>query len=192
MRNFLLLVIGLSSPSILMAAIFSWTDQSGNTIYGDTPPQGVTAKSIDPPKLTILEGFGQRYDAPRVVTSSKPKSSDTEETSTETAQYESIKVIAPKQGQAIRANDGDVSFAISVSPKLKSGDNVIFTLDGAEVQRGALTVANMTNLDRGGHSLTVSVVDNTSSTLITSETINFSVLRASALKKAAFNPYSSE
>ncbi|RVU83289.1 DUF4124 domain-containing protein [Leucothrix sargassi] len=181
MRKLSLLVIGLLSPSILMAAMYSWTDASGNLIFGDTPPQGVTAKEITPPKLTVLEGFATRYSSGGESSSAKPSTRAESTNLTVTAVYEQLRVIAPKQGQAIRANDGDVSAAVSFSPKLLANHQLMFVLDGQEVSRGGSKVANMANLDRGEHNLVVSIVDADSNVIISSENVQFSVLRASAI-----------
>jgi hypothetical protein len=189
MRNFLLLVAGVCSPGILMAAIFSWTDSSGNLIYGDSPPQGVTAKPLTPPKLTVLEGFANRYEDPTEVKKAKTAKNKAVVKAPVATIYKELKIIAPKQGQGIRANDGDVSVALSFSPKLQQGDKIVFTLDGKELMQGVSKVANMTNLDRGEHILTVSIVSKSSKKLITSEELKFSVLRAIATKKKPFNPY---
>ena len=189
MRNFLLLVAGVCSPGILMAAIFSWTDASGNLIFGDTPPQGVTAKPLTPPKLTVLEGFANRYKDTSVDKKDNTSKNRVVTQAPAVTVYKGLKVIAPKQGQAIRANDGDVSVALSFSPKLRQGDKIAFTLDGKELQQGVSKVTNMTNLDRGEHILTVSIIDKSSKKLISSENVKFSVLRAIATKKKPFNPY---
>ena len=193
MRNFLLLTLGMCSPGILLAAMFSWTDTAGNIVFGDTPPEGVTAKEISPPKLTVLEGFASRYDdGVETKPKSQPKTSREVEQRVEVSVYESLKVIAPKQDQAIRANDGDVSVALSFSPKLRTGHQITFTLDGKVVKKGTSKVANMTNLDRGSHVLLVSIVDQQSNQLISSELTKFVVLRNTALRKKPLNPYSTE
>jgi len=192
MRNFLLLVAGVCSPGILMAAIFSWTDASGNLIFGDNPPQGVAAKPLTPPKLTVLEGFANRYKDTSVDKKDNTSKNRVVTQASAVTIYKDLKVIAPKQGQAIRANDGDVSVALSFSPKLRQGDKIAFTLDGKELQQGVSKVTNMTNLDRGEHVLVVSIIDKSSKKLISSEDVKFSVLRAIATKKKPFNPYEAQ
>ncbi|PWQ98810.1 DUF4124 domain-containing protein [Leucothrix arctica] len=192
MRNYLLLILGACAPSILMAGMFSWTDKSGNLVFGDTPPQGVTAIPLNPPKLTVLEGFADRYQAAETEMKAKPPASRAVVSKPKVVVYEQLNVIAPKQSQAIRANDGDVSVALSFSPKLRPGDKIVFNLDGKEVLTGTSKVANMTNLDRGSHTLTVSIINRLSRKLISSEAIKFVVLRSTTLNKKPLNPYASE
>lgn len=194
MRNLLLITI-LATSQVVSAAgsIYSWTDESGNLIYGDTPPENVTAKAIEPPKLTVLEGFSSRYKTNPVVTQASnqvPEGAVAQvETSDKKPIYTSLNVIAPKQGQAIRANDGDVSVALTVSPKLRPGDRIVVTLDGQEVSRSTSRVANLTNLDRGEHTLQVNIVNKAARSLISAESVTFNVLRNSALINKPYSPY---
>lgn len=192
MRNFFLLAVGILSPGIIMAAIFSWTDPSGNLIYGDTPPLGVTAKELNPPKLTVLEGFAERYESSSKGTKAKESSGKQLSKKSAASVYKALNVIAPKQGQAIRANDGDVSIALSIAPKLRVGDKIVFNLDGQEVKQGTTKIVTLTNLDRGTHVLTVSIIDRSSNNLITSDKVEFSVLRATVANKKPFNPYDND
>lgn len=192
MRSILLVALAMTfQVGVAAAGIYSWTDESGNLMYGDTPPDNVAATVIAPPKLTILEGFADRYkdtssttENTRGVAAAKARVPD----ATDTA-YTEIRIIAPKSGQSIRANDGDVSVALSLSPKLGAGDEIVITLDGKEFSRGRSRVANLTNLDRGEHALKVSVVNSKSKTLITSGVMMFTVLRNSALINKPYSPY---
>ena len=191
MRNLLLIAIAVTSQAVMAAGgIYSWTDESGNLIFGDSPPSTVSATPIDPPKLTVLEGFSSRYKTDPVsnekeTMASTPKSSEPGKKTV----YSEIKVIAPKKGQSIRANDGDVSVALTLSPKLRSGDRIVITLDGKEFSRSTSRVANLTNLDRGEHTLMVSVVNKAARTLVSSEIVTFNVLRNSALINKPYSPY---
>ena len=194
MRNLLLIALVATSQVALAAgSIYSWTDESGNLIYGDAPPDGVAAKSIEPPKLTVLEGFSNRYKTDQSATNNvgnAPEGAASQVVSSQAkAIYTDLKVIAPKKGQAIRANDGDVSVALSLSPKLRPGDRIVVMLDGKEVSRSTSRVANLTNLDRGEHTLTVNVVNKAARSLISAEAVTFNVLRNSALINKPYSPY---
>ncbi|PID46046.1 MAG: hypothetical protein CSB47_05895 [Proteobacteria bacterium] len=190
MRNFLLVAAAIISQAVMAAGgIYSWTDESGQLVFGDNPPDNVNARAIDPPELTVLEAFSSRYQPAPVL----PKASKQQERAVTAAKkivYTELKVIAPKYDQAIRANDGDVSVAWSLSPKLRSGDKVVIKLDGQEVSDSTSRVANLTNLDRGEHTLSLSVVSAERQVLIAAEPIRFHVLRHSVLlNKPTFNPY---
>lgn len=191
MRNILLLALCVVVQTASAGGIYSWTDESGNLVFGDSPPESVVAKPINPPKLTVLENFSTRYKTNAGVVNTRGTSTTAPAKSTSTDYYKSLKLIAPKPEQVIRANDGDVSVALTLSPKLRAGDNVVIKLDGVEKYRGTQRVANLSNLSRGSHQLEVSIVDR-KNTVLKSSGASFSVLRASALNKKPFNPYLNE
>lgn len=190
MRNILLLALCAVMQTASAGGIYSWTDESGNLVFGDSPPDSVVAKPVDPPKLTVLENFSTRYNTSAGVVNTRGTSNNAPKPAT-TDYYKSLNLIAPKPEQVIRANDGDVSVALAFSPKLRAGDNIVIKLDGVEKYRGSQRVANLSNLSRGTHQLDVSIVDRTNTVLMSSGA-SFSVLRASALQKTPFNPYSTE
>ena len=200
MRNFLLTAALLSLSSSAVAGIFSWTDASGNIVYGDSPPDTVAAKAVEPPKLTILENFANRYEDPNKPTKS---TSNTAQSSQKvnansassrveiTKPYTSLKIIAPKADQSIRANDGDVTIAISTEPKLRKGDTVLVYLNGVEAARSSTRVANLKGLDRGEHQLSLTIKNAAGNPMIQSEQISFYVAKNSVItnKNKPYNPY---
>jgi len=200
MRNFLLVASLLLVSTSLSAGIFSWTDASGNIVYGDSPPDKTVAKAVAPPKLTILENFANRYEDPKKPSSeinfSLPgkqtsKSLDTANRKKIDNPYKAVSIIAPKANQSIRANDGDVSIAASTSPKLRPDDKLVIYLNGQVVASGKSRVANLSNLDRGEYQLLLEVQNAEGLSLIKSSEINFNVLRNSVLtnKTKPYSPY---
>lgn len=189
MRNILLLTLCVVVQAASAGGIYSWTDESGNLVYGDTPPESVAAKPVDPPKLTILENFSGRYNTDTGVVNTRGTASPPDAAPAVPSYYKALTLIAPKADQVIRANDGDVSVALTVSPKLRAGDNIVMKLDGVEKYRGTQRVANLSNLSRGTHQLEISIVDRANTVLRSNEAVSFSVLRASALIPKPKNPY---
>ena len=203
MRKFLLIAILLSIQSTLSAGIFSWTDTSGNVVYGDSPPDTVVATTVAPPKLTILENFGTRYEDPNKSSNRATfRGADKKENNkkwhgnrVEASQlYKSVSIIAPKADQSIRANDGDVSVMLSMSPKLRKGDRVVIYLNGAEHSTVESRVANLSNLDRGEYQLSVEIRNASGQALNKSEEIGFNVIKNSVLtnKTKPYNPYETD
>ena len=199
MRNFLLAATLLLAHSTLSAGIFSWTDASGNVVYGDSPPDRVAAKPVAPPKLTILENFANRYQDPQKTSSRRNLTLPATQTRFGSGAkrkkikqpYTAVSIIAPKSKQSIRANDGDVSIAASTSPKLRAGDQLVIYLNGEEHARGKSRVANLSNLGRGEYKLVVEIQNAAGESLIKSSEISFNVLRNSVItnKKKPYNPY---
>jgi len=196
----LLLATVLFTHATLSAAIFSWTDASGNIVYGDSPPDSAVAKSVAPPKLTILENFANRYTDENTL-SRRSGNTSLESNASQSksgnkgrfvkAPYTALKIIAPKADQLIRANDGDVSIALSTSPKLRAGDKVIIHLDGQLHSSIKSRVANLSGLERGEHKLMVEIKSASGESLLKSGEIRFNVLRNSVItnKKKPYNPY---
>lgn len=203
MWKFLLIAVAFCTHSILSAGIFSWTDASGNVVYGDAPPDAVVAKPVAPPKLTILEGFANRYkeqSAPtkRNNTAARQKNRTIVNTwgakSQQANPYTALKIIAPKADQSIRANDGDVSIAISMSPKLRGDDKVIIYLNGQQHSSIRSRVANLSNLDRGEYKLSLEIQNAAGEPLLKSAQQSFNVLRNSVItnKTKPYNPYADD
>ena len=202
MQKLLLITLLLSIHGALSAGIFSWTDESGNTVYGDAPPDTVVAKPIEPPKLTILENFGTRYKtnnetASRTTAKGAETGRDSENKPRKDEYnqiYTNVSILAPKANQSIRANDGEVSVALTTSPKLRGDHEVVIYLNGNEHSRSKSRVANLTNLDRGEHQLLVEIRNSNNQSLIKSEGISFNVLKNSVLtnKNKPYNPYESD
>lgn len=200
MRDFLLAVSLLLAHSSLSAGIFSWTDSSGNIVYGDSPPDTAVAKAVAPPKLTILENFGNRYEDQTKPSSrinfSLPNKQPSKSVGSASSKkidnpYKAVSIIAPKANQSIRANDGDVSIMASTSPKLRADDKLLIYLNGQVVASGKSRVANLSNLDRGEYQLLLEIQNSQGQSLIKSSQINFNVLRNSVInnKQKPYSPY---
>lgn len=148
MRYWLILAASTLLVSTLFAdGVFSWKDAQGVVHYGDTPPEKVKAKAVDLPGLTIMKDFGKLY---------KPVLTDEErgvKKKKDTAKnpYESFRILAPRDKQAIRANDGDITVMLSTKPKLLPNHTLSVFLDGKKMAEGGLRMVNLTNLDRGKH-----------------------------------------
>ncbi|MCK5853854.1 MAG: hypothetical protein KAG56_01445, partial [Sulfurovaceae bacterium] len=65
--------------------------------------------------------------------------------------YAKFSILAPKDKQAIRANDGDVTVMLSLKPKLLPEHTLSVFLDGKKMAEGDLRMVNLTNLNRGDH-----------------------------------------
>ena len=171
------------SHSVVHAdGLYKWKDARGNTQYGDSPPPNVNAKPMELPKITIIENYADQWkpikfedkqsvDEPK---QDQPKANNT---------YTKLAFLAPKQGQGIRANDGDVSAMISIKPPLKKGHQLVFSIDGKTMKKGKARTQNFSNLNRGSHTIGVKVIDKRGKTL-KSSSVGFNVLRVNGLNKA--------
>lgn len=178
------LLLIVSQSAIHADGLYKWTDARGNTQYGDRPPSNANAKAIELPKITIIDNYADqwkpiKFDEPQTGTTvqATPKVSKT---------YTKLAFLAPKQGQGIRANDGDVSAMISIKPPLKKGHQLVFSVDGKAMGKGKSRTQNFSNLDRGSHTIGVKVIDKRGKTL-KSSSVGFNVLRVNGLNRAQSN-----
>ncbi len=171
-------ILSFISSSILLSAtvgadVYKWKDRYGKTQYGDKPPKGAKLETFKAPPITVIHNYAQQWQTSNqgTVNNNQPRPSH----------YTSLSIIAPKAGQAIRANDGDVTLMLSLQPKLKPGHSIVVFLDGKQVSNGSSRAVNLTQLDRGLHQVTAEVRDAYKKTIITSPSTSFTVLKTSIL-----------
>lgn len=168
---FLLLVFGLSAVSV-HAEIYRWVDAAGNTVYGDNPPKQSAAKPVTLPLLTVA-------DSP-TPSPAKREPEPAKETAEDVA-YTDFKVTSPTVDEAIRANDGNITIAVSLKPQLKPGDGVTLYLDSKQVASGVALSFALTEVDRGEHSVFAVLNDAGGNIIQNTEPVKFSVLRQTTL-----------
>ncbi|MBM2829513.1 MAG: hypothetical protein HW411_303 [Gammaproteobacteria bacterium] len=74
-----------------------------------------------------------------------------------------------------------MTVSIALEPALKAGDQLVLYMDGSKVSEGTGSQFNLTNLDRGTHSLSVAVVDASGKELQRSKSISFHLKMAADL-----------
>ena len=149
MRYWTLLVISSLLFSVVTTAeVFSWKDAKGTVHYGDSPPESVHAKAIILPQLTIIKDYGKLY---KPVLTAEERGLTKKKADNEKSPYKTFAILAPKNKQAIRANDGDVTVMLSFKPKLLPKHILSVYLDGKKMAEGGLRMVNLSNLDRGEH-----------------------------------------
>ena len=149
MRYWTLLVISsLLFSAVATAEVFSWKDAKGTVHYSDSPPESVQAKAIILPPLTILKDYGKLY---KPVLTAEERGLTKKKSNKAKSPYTTFSILAPKDKQAIRANDGDVTVMLSFKPKLLPKHMLSVYLDGKKMAEGGLRMVNLTNLDRGEH-----------------------------------------
>ncbi|MCK5902978.1 MAG: DUF4124 domain-containing protein [Cocleimonas sp.] len=172
MRYWLMLIISsLFFSSLFADRVFRWKDQRGRIHYGDLPPKAVMAKTVDLPELTIVKDYGKLYEP--VVFEKQKRAIPKEKKS----RYQSFSITAPKNKQAIRAPDGDITIMLSLSPKLLANDQITLFLDGKKVRKGRSRIMNLTHLKHGKHTLYGEVSKKTGQESVKSEVITFTIIR---------------
>lgn len=171
--------LALSHSAVQAEGFYKWKDARGNIQYGDQPPPKSKAKRVKMPAITVIEDYGEQWkplDLKDIDALFEPE----QKTKKATSGYTSLKFIAPKADQAIRANDGDVSAMLSIKPPLKNGHQIAFYLDGKQVGKGDSRTKNFTNLPRGAHTVSAKILDQKGKVL-KSSSVAFNVMRFSKL-----------
>lgn len=134
------LLLALALPA--SAEIYRYTDERGNPVYTNQPPQGVASESVQlGPTNTVAA------PAP-----SQPRAQSDDEAD---LRYSRIEITGvPDDDATLRANAGTFEVGVSLEPSLREGDLLQLLLDGQPITAaGTQTRFHVESLDRGSHSL---------------------------------------
>ena len=162
----LLLIIAVTAR----AEVYKSINADGEVVYSDRPTQG--AERV---KMPALPSY-----TPRPLRTPGRSAPALEQQ----LQYERFSITRPANDATIRNNLGTVEIATRLVPALLTalGHRIQYYLDG--VAHGALhdsTTLTLSNVERGEHRLSVSVVDATGTVLISTAETTVFVKRASKL-----------
>ena len=151
MRRLSFTLLLVMSGVALAGTMYKWVDQSGTIHYSSQPMPGATEVHIDsaPPVSASVAS------AARAV-----PSAPTAGESTESFKYTRCAVTKPLNDQSL-PNAFSVAVAWQIEPALRPGDRISVALDGKLIQGVSPTATSytITPIDRGTHTLMVSVLD---------------------------------
>lgn len=140
------LLLALALPA--SAQIYKYTDANGNTVFTSQPPDGMASESVELPTLNTVE-----MQAPTQIDEPAPTTTQAE------APYAVLSLSDIPDDEAMRANNGSFSVAVDIQPRLRPGHRLRLLLDGQPYgQASSVPSLQLSNLDRGEHSLAVAVV----------------------------------
>lgn len=170
-------------PVAAHAAIYSWTDAQGNVVYADhKPPPGVSYHTVQLHPLTTIP----TEPAPPASAPAPPVTMDHGQ---KQAPHPVLRIRSPADGQAIRADGGQLRVVLQVEPALGPGQEIHLYLDGKQVHVGRTLDITLDALDRGEHRLYAVVTDATGRQIARSQGVTFYLLRHSILfKKPSLPP----
>jgi hypothetical protein len=176
MQYWIALAISISVLTVAAAdTVFNWKDAKGVVHYGDSPPESVKARAVDLPELTVVKDYGKLYKP--ILTAEERGFTKEKEKKNKKEIYTKFSILAPKNKQAIRANDGDVTVMLSLKPKLLPEHTLSVFLDGKQMAEGDLRMVNLTNLDRGKHKVYAIIKGKKGKKVSKSKEIVFTVIR---------------
>ena len=171
-------LILLASP-MAFAEIYKYRGKDGSIVFSDqrNPDGADEVVNVGPANVVPLQNESKSNTGGRASSQSKnapPKDL-----------YDSITIVAPSNGEAIRANDGVVAVRVDSMPPLDvgAGDLVRLSLDGIPAAQGVSTEIKLDSLDRGEHSVMAEIIDLDGQILKRSESVTFQVLKHSVLFK---------
>ncbi|WP_407294378.1 DUF4124 domain-containing protein [Stutzerimonas zhaodongensis] len=143
------LLVMIMAPA--MAQIYKYTDDKGNTVFTNQPPEGVNADAVNLPPANTVD----------IKTPDAPPPLANEQSEQQRQQpYRSLAIGGIPDEQALRANNGTFVVNAQLDPPLKQGHQVRFLLDGVpQGQPSSKTSLQLTNVDRGTHLLEVEVIN---------------------------------
>lgn len=174
---FVLTATFVLSASVADAAsrVFKTVDKNGNVTFTDVPP----ADAADPVELNEINAYQSRPTAqPRDRTRVPPPQATEEAEEEPPFAYEALVITAPANDEAVRENSGNVTISVDVGPSLQSGDRIEILVDGSVAVSGNDTALNLTNVDRGTHSVVARVIGADGTIQATSPISTFHMLRA--------------
>ena len=176
MRNWLIVfsILGLASSLALAEQTYRWVDENGNMVFSDQPPPpGVQGEAVDIPPASVVE----TYKPPR-TDAAEPATDEATADADKPVRYSSLSIVSPENDATIRENAGNVSIVVESRPALQPGHRLRLYLDGVLLQDSEKLSANLTNVDRGTHTIRAEIVDG-SGKVLRKATSQFHLLRHS-------------
>lgn len=165
----LLFALALLTPLSVAAQIYKTTDEDGNVVFTDRP-------SAD-------SGTGERIELKPTNTAPPPpevhRPEPEPEPEEELVEY-SVKIVTPTNETTIPMGPGNFLTSAKIEPNPEPGELVQLHVDGipwGDPQKNASWA--LTNVFRGAHDLTVTLLDTEGAPLATSEPVRVYVLRPS-------------
>ncbi len=171
----LTILFGLGLHGQSVAAVYKWVGPDGKIVYTDQPRPG--AKEVELPKFP---------PPPTAKPAAADKTTPDKKADTSAAPafpgYKKVTLVKPENDATVRENSGVVDVALELEPAWdpKLGHKITVSLDGKNLPEIHTTSQfQLQNIDRGSHSLQVTVNDAKDLPLATSNSVTFHMKRQS-------------
>ena len=105
----------LSVPAF--AEIYKYTDEQGNTVFTNQPPEGVQADTVDLPPANTVN-----------IRTPEPPPPLPDSQQTQQAPYQTLQVTGIPDDEALRANNGSFVVSAVLEPPLQGHDHLLFSV----------------------------------------------------------------
>lgn len=163
----LILLLSLVLASSALAKddeVYKWVDENGVIHYTDKPPR----KDAEPAKLPPLQTYkgGTAPDLRRFDKGPRD--------GTPPAGAAQVQIVTPARDETFRSAERVVPIAVMVTPSLRQGHKLIYMVDGKPVSMPTTdTSFAVTGVNRGSHSVVVTLVDDAGEELGRSQPVTF-------------------
>ena len=185
MRNLFQLTTGLILSAVLLPlvlaanSVYRSVDQSGNVVYSDQPSTGAKRVTIQPNTST--------YTPPPTPVFKLDSPTEKEAEVAQAVKYDSIRIVSPAPEETVRDNEGNVSVAVALTPKLEKGHQLRLFLDGKPSVTLDKSIGTLSEVERGEHRILAEVADAKGQVLARSDPVLFFMKRHSVLHPSAVN-----
>jgi hypothetical protein len=164
-------------PAISLAAtqVYKTVNPDGSITYSDEATPSAEVMMVQPVPTVPA------YNPPASDTATKKEPEERER-----ALYTQVKIIAPPSGETFYSGSGNLDVEVKTSPALISGHRVKIEIDGNLVTEQRKTSFSLSNVDRGTHTLTATILDDKANELATAST-TFTLHRPTVKKSPRTN-----
>jgi len=163
MLRFLFICLLCSAPLLAAESGYRIVHPDGTVEFTDQPVEGAEPISLPEVPTYSIPASGNKGNAD--TSAAKPKQDQNV--------TRNIAISRPGREETVWFNERGMAVAVSVSPSLAKGEQVIIRLDGSEVARGATTSFTLQDVYRGTHVLSAALADNDGAVISESSPITF-------------------
>lgn len=174
MRKIIVLCLLAMFVQPAFAKLYKCKDAEGNTVYTDEAC--ADGKQLKLPPLPT-------YTAPKPLPATSTGNNDNNNDE-EAKGYISLVISKPENDGVIRDNEGKATISYTLTPELKTelGHKFVITLDGKQLKTsGTTSQIQLSDLDRGTHTIQINVMDKENKTVISSKPTSFHMMKFSIL-----------
>ncbi|WP_083331026.1 DUF4124 domain-containing protein [Halofilum ochraceum] len=173
MKRLLMMVLpaALAAGPVVASEIYRTTDEDGNVVFTDDPPDE-DAEPVELDPLTTVEPVEGDPDGAVNSSSGEPD--------TPSNGISGIAIAYPENEKGIRHNGGNVPFEVALEPEgatLPRGHQVEIILDGEVRGRAASARVTVSPVNRGPHTVRARIIDSSGQTRYESDSVKFYLLR---------------
>ena len=149
------------------AQVYKTVDDQGNVSFSDAPQKN--SQQMEVPKSNTVQAI------------EVPEKTPEEKTDTPQAafEYTSLKITSPADDAGIAHGGGDLSVSVLSSPTLQGEDKLRLLVDGKTQGENTSGEFQLSNIDRGSHTLQAVIVNQSGKILKKSSTITVHIMRPS-------------